>query len=214
MTIPLETASSRPVPMVAPGFVDPVHGAQIGFRVALDGLANPGIVHSIDVDLPDVGIPIGALAVLLSLVDGDTPLWTSASVSESARAYLRFHAGARFSASHGACACAFAYVATLDELQPIKTFSPGSAMSPEESTTIILAVEDFVGGAPAWLDGPGCREPREISPRGFTTSLWEQLAENHARFPAGVDLLFVSGCRIVGLPRSTRVSLTTTESEG
>ena len=212
MTVAVEPASSRQVPRVAPGFVDPVHGAQLGFRVALDALANPGIVHLVDVELPDLGIPVGALAVLLSLVDSDTPLWASASVTESARAYLRFHAGARFASSHSSCA--FAYVATLGELPHISSFSAGSTMSPEESTTIILAVEDFVGGAPASLDGPGCREPRKIAPRGFTTSLWEQLAKNHDRFPAGVDLLLVSGHRIVGLPRSTRVSVTTTELEG
>lgn len=212
MTIAVDPASSRTVPRVAPGFVDPVHGAQIGFRVALDALANPGIVHLVDVELPDLGIPVGALAVLLSLVDSETPLWTSASVSESSRAYLRFHAGARFAGSHSSCA--FAYVASLRELPQISSFSAGSAMSPEESATIIVAVEDFVGGVPASLDGPGCREPRELAPRGFTASLWEQLAKNHDRFPAGVDLLLVSGRRIVGLPRSTQVSLTTTELEG
>ncbi len=212
MTIAVDPASSRTVPRVAPGFVDPVHGAQLGFRVALDALANPGIVHLVDVELPDLGIPVGALAILLSLVDSDTPLWVSASVDESARAYLRFHAGARFASTHSSCA--FAYVASVPELPRISSFSAGSAMSPEESTTIILAVEDFVGGAAASLDGPGCREPREIAPRGFNASMWEQLARNHDRFPAGVDLLLVSGRRIVGLPRSTRVSWTTTELEG
>ena len=212
MTVVVESASPEPALLVAPGFADPVHGAQLGFRAALDALANPGIVHSVGVELPDVGIPIGALAVLLSLVDGDTPLWTSASVTESARTYLRFHAGARFSTSHSACA--FAYVATLSELPQVSSFSPGSAMSPEESTTIIVAVDGFVGGATASLDGPGCREPREISPAGFTLSLWEQLAQNHDRFPMGVDVLLVSGRRIVGVPRSTRISLTTLGQEG
>lgn len=212
MTVAVDPASSRHVPRIAPGFVDPVHGAQVSFRAALDALANPGIVHLVDVELPDEGIPIGALAVLLSLVDGDTPLWTSASVSESSRAYLRFQAGARFATSHSACA--FAYVATLQELPQISSFSPGSAMSPEESTTIIVAVDGFVGGATASLDGPGCREPREISPAGFTLSLWEQLARNHDRFPMGVDVLLVSGRRIVGLPRSTRISLSTLGQEG
>lgn len=212
MSIAVDASASHHVPMVAPGFLDPVHGAQVGFRTALDALANPGVIHRIDVELPDVGIPIAALAVLLSLVDADTPLWTSASVNESMRAYLRFHAGARFSASQSACA--FAYVGTLEELPLISSFSPGSAMSPEDSTTIIVAVDEFVGGATASLDGPGCREPREISPAGFTVGLWEQLADNHARFPAGVDLLIVAGRHIVGLPRSTRVCPTTFGQEG
>ncbi len=194
---------SVPVPKFAGGFADPVLGAHIAFRTALDALANPGIVHTIDVELPDVGIPVGALAMLLALVDGDTPLWASPSVSESTRTYLRFHSGARFASFHSASA--FAYVAAVDELPDISSFSAGSAMSPEDSTTIIVCVDDFISGATAVLDGPGCREPRRVSPAGFTDSLWDELAKNHARFPIGVDLLLIAGRDIVGIPRSTRI---------
>lgn len=197
------SSPSAPVPKIAGGFADPVLGAQVGFRAVLDALANPGIVHSVDVELPDVGIPVGALAMLLALVDGDTPVWTSTSVDDSTRAYLRFHSGARFASLH--TTCAFAYVANVRELPDISSFSAGSAMSPEDSTTIIVCVDDFISGATAVLDGPGCREPRRVSPAGFTDSLWDELAKNHARFPVGVDLLLIAGRDIVGIPRSTRI---------
>ncbi len=190
--------------LVERGFGDPVSESQAAFRSALGAFANPGIVQTVDVDLPDIGIPTAALATLLCLVDGDTPLWASASVSPSARAYLRFHVGARF--ANDRAACPFAFVADIDELPDLGTFSAGSAMSPEESATVILVVADFESGASAELTGPGCKSPRRLAPAGFTDSLWRQLATNRERFPMGVDLLLASGSQLVGLPRSTRIS--------
>jgi alpha-D-ribose 1-methylphosphonate 5-triphosphate synthase subunit PhnH len=42
---------------------------------------------------------------------------------------------------------------------------------------------------------------------GVPLSFWEAMAENHAQFPLGVDVIFVSPDAIAALPRSTAIRL-------
>ena len=65
-----------------------------GVPVALEALAHPGRVLEIEADC---GVPAGMspamVALLLTLVDVDTPLWLPAGVDDEVRAFLRFHCG-------------------------------------------------------------------------------------------------------------------------
>lgn len=190
-------------PIVAPGFVDPVHDGQRTFRRILSAMSEPGSVVTVQAELPDLGCSSAAVACILTLADFDTPTWISPSVVADMSTYLRFHAGVP--TAQDPHAAAFALVATPSDLPPLSAFNPGTAMSPEASTTIVLEVEDFDGGTPVHLTGPGLASPRQFSPKGISVELWTELQDNHARFPAGVDLVFCCGDKIVGLPRSTEV---------
>ena len=88
----IESGVGRAAPQA--GFADPAVGAQAAFRVALEALAHPGRVLEIEADC---GVPAGMspamVALLLTLVDVDTPLWLPAGVDDEVRAFLRFHCG-------------------------------------------------------------------------------------------------------------------------
>ena len=187
------------------GFADPVMDAQQVFRATLSALAEPALPVDVAVDLPGMGVTTTALAVALALLDIDTPLWVSSSIDEAMRAYLRFHTGVRFvDDPHEA---AFALVPSAAELPRLGVFNAGTAISPEMSTTVIVGVDDFASGTEATLDGPGFASPRRLAPAGFDTDRWRELVINHQRFPVGVDLLVCSTRQVVGLPRSTRITI-------
>lgn len=190
---------------VLPGFVDPVMDAQQVFRAMLSAFAEPAHPVDVVVELPELGASTTAVAVVLALLDIDTPLWAGPSIDEAMRAYLRFYTGVRFvNDPHEA---AFALVPSVAELPRLELFNAGTAMSPETSTTVIVGVDDFVGGTVATLDGPGFASPRRLAPAGFDTDHWRALVINHQQFPAGIDLLLCSNCQVVGLPRSTRITI-------
>jgi alpha-D-ribose 1-methylphosphonate 5-triphosphate synthase subunit PhnH len=179
------------------GFADPVHGAQMCFRAVLDAMAHPGrIARVTGVTAP---LSTAAGAVLLTLVDHETPLWLDPEL-QSARQWIEFHCGVQIVADPSACR--FALAATLPELDELPA---GTHESPETSATVICQVESFDTGAMFRLTGPGLREPECLTvkglPRGFP-AIWRR---NHALFPRGIDLILCAGDRLTALPRTVAI---------
>lgn len=197
------STTAVPAPLMQLGFVDPVANSQQCFRALLDAFGQPAIPVELNLLLPDFGFPPSAIASVLTLADADTTLWVSPGVSDALRAYFRFHSGVRF--VDDPSTANFALAENPSALPPLDQFNPGTAMSPETSTTLIVAVENFTSGHRVLLNGPGFEHPRNFSPAGFDAALWEQLAKNHQRFPAGIDLLLCCQTQVAGLPRSTRI---------
>jgi alpha-D-ribose 1-methylphosphonate 5-triphosphate synthase subunit PhnH len=185
------------------GFVDPVEDAQQCFRALLDAFGQPATPVELHLLLPDFGLPTSAIATVLALADVDTTLWLSPGLPDSLRAYFRFHTGVRI--VDQPAAATFAFTDRVDMLPLLKEFNPGTALSPETSTTVIVPVKDFVSGFRVTLDGPGFQAPRDFSPAGFDEAFWEQLTTNHQRFPAGIDVVLCCETQVVGLPRSTQI---------
>lgn len=187
-----------------PGFADPGHDAQTTFRAALNALAHPGRIHDI---VAVSGVPAGLspamTALLLTLVDVDTPLWLPPSVGEDALAFLRFH-----------CACPlvpspslarFAAVPAGCDAPALSACHPGDAAYPDLSTTLLIEVESLSEGEAVSLAGPGIQTRQALRAAGLPEGFWREWRLNHQRFPLGVDVFLTQGRRICGLPRSTRV---------
>ena len=189
---------------LAAGFTDPVHDSQAVFRLLLDAFAHPGriVEFAVGLDGPAPLVPATA-AVLLALLDHDTPLFLSDALDRPAvRDFLRFHTGTRLIAlPEGA---AFAAV-LAPELLPLDRFEPGTDAYPDRSTTIVIQVEALTGGAPTVWRGPGIAETNEVLIAGLPAGFWTAWRANNALFPAGVDLVFVSGHAAIALPRSVHV---------
>jgi len=181
------------------GFADPVHEAQSCFRAVLDAMAHPGRVARISGVTAPLPICVAASAILLTLVDHETPLWLD-SDAEPARKWIEFHCGAPIVATQEACA--FALALSLPDLNRLPA---GTHESPETSATIICHVKSFDTGKHFRLSGPGLRETASLTvdglPRDFAT-IWRK---NHALFPRGIDLILCAGDRLTALPRTVSI---------
>jgi alpha-D-ribose 1-methylphosphonate 5-triphosphate synthase subunit PhnH len=183
-----------------PGFADPVSEAQATFRAVLDAMARPGQLHQVGGSLvAPTPLDRATAAVLLTLVDNETPLWLDPAAME-ARAWLAFHCGADFVAQ--ADKAAFALALSLPDFGVLDA---GTHEVPESSTTLILQVAALGTGTRYRLSGPGLRQPSLLAvgglPDGFA-QLWQQ---NHALYPRGIDIVLCADTTLAALPRSVTV---------
>jgi alpha-D-ribose 1-methylphosphonate 5-triphosphate synthase subunit PhnH len=181
------------------GFAEPVTDAQRSFRAVLDAMAHPGRIMRVAGVTAPVPLGIAAAAVVLTLVDHETPLWLDPDAT-IARPWIEFHCGAPVVADPAACG--FALALALPDLQRLPA---GSHESPETSATVICEVAAFEAGAAFRLTGPGLREPAILSVKGLPrdfVSIWRR---NHALFPRGIDLILCAGDRLTALPRTVAI---------
>ncbi|HML13192.1 MAG TPA: phosphonate C-P lyase system protein PhnH [Xanthobacteraceae bacterium] len=187
---------------VAAGFAEPVLAAQSTFRTVMDAMARPGTVRR----LPGVPAPAPlsptAAAVALTLLDYETPFWLDAPLAaapEVAR-FLSFHTGARVTADPADAA--FAFVTEAAAVPPFAIFAQGSAEYPDRSTTLVLQVAHVAEGEGMVLRGPGIAGTRRLAASPLPADFLDQLGENRAQFPRGIDILLAAPAAVVGLPRS------------
>jgi alpha-D-ribose 1-methylphosphonate 5-triphosphate synthase subunit PhnH len=187
-----------------PGFKDPVFDSQATFRRILDAMAYPGRVQAID-NLPDApaGLSPAVVAVCLTLVDFEAPLWLDqAGSTAEAMAYLRFHCGAPL--VEDASLARFAVVTAPALMPRLSAFSAGEDEYPDRSATLILQVASLTGGPKKTWSGPGIRGTATTSVAGLADWFWQDWALNRELYPLGVDVVFASQDAILGLPRSIR----------
>jgi len=183
------------------GFSDAVGQSQQVFRTILTALSEPGRIMSVT-GAPGVqlGLDAAALAFLLTLADGDTPVWIGGETDDALAAYLRFHTGAPIVADPGAAQ--FALIADPGRYLPLRSFDPGTEDFPDRSATVILGVKAIGDSGAFALRGPGIPDRRQLAIAGLPQHFAADWAENHAQFPCGVDLILTCGTELVGLPRS------------
>lgn len=192
-----------PTDGLLPGFSDPVIEAQRVFRAVLEAMARPGTIVDLPVALaPPAPLNPATAAVVLALADFETPLWLDAgAASEPVAQYLRFHCGCPLTTQSRDAA--FALITAPRTMPPLTAFNAGSDEYPDCSTTLILQVPTLTNGEAWQLSGPGIRDSVRLAPGGFPSGFRHWIADNHAQFPRGVDLIFTSGTTLAALPRST-----------
>ena len=188
------------VTTVLPGFSDPVHGAQRTFRGLLEALSHPGLPYTPQYALssPDDLTPVCA-AACLTLLDLEATVWLQPSLSQRVQDWLRFHTGCLF--TDDPSAADFAAISDAFSQPELAAFNWGSAEAPEQSTTLLIQVEDFTSGSVQQLSGPGILNCVSFAPN-LPETFWEQ-RDQHA-YPQGVDCFLLTQQSVVGLPRTTR----------
>ncbi|CAK6491656.1 Alpha-D-ribose 1-methylphosphonate 5-triphosphate synthase subunit PhnH [Pantoea sp. Nvir] len=184
-------------------FNHPVADAQRAFRRILKAMSEPGVMVSLPLAQGWGALSPAATAVLLTLVDQESPLWIDPQVDNPIlRSNLRFHTGAPLSESRDA---PFALSHAASSPRPA-AFAAGDNLAPEKSTTLIIEVPSLNGGLTLRLSGPGLRETRAIAPQ-LPESVLDYLRNRPHPFPQGVDLIFTCGEAMMALPRTTRVEV-------
>jgi len=191
----------------ASGFSDSVHDSQKIFRAALQAMSHPGRVQKISAEcgVPP-GLSKGMTAVLLTLVDADTPVWLPQGVNEQVRHYLRFHCACPFVSDP--CLARFVVVPTGFDAPSIDACCPGDPAFPDTSTTMLLEVQsldDSPSHEPVVFTGPGIKTEQAVSVAGLPDRFWEQWKANHQQFPLGVDAFLIQENNLCGLPRTVSV---------
>ncbi|QKJ87670.1 phosphonate C-P lyase system protein PhnH [Paramixta manurensis] len=184
-------------------FHHPVADAQQSFRRILKAMSEPGVMVSLPLRQGWGALSPAATAVLLTLVDGETPLWLDAALDEEiVRTNLRFHTGAQLTGREDA---PFALLHAGSAIDPLR-FAAGDNLAPEKSTTLIVELPSLSGGLTLRLSGPGLRETRAVAPR-LPESLLRYLRQRPALFPQGLDLILTCGEAMMALPRTTQVEV-------
>ena len=191
--------------MIAPGFSEPVFQSQAAFRALLAALSEPGTLQRVAAGLtPPEGLTAATATALLTLADYETPVWLPATLRNGpAGAWLRFHCGAALVDDPAAAAFAVLDGAAGDP--KLSAFNLGTDQFPDRSTTVIVQVSALEGGAALTLAGPGIPGTRSIAPQGLRPGFADELHENGALYPLGVDVVLAQGDGMLGLPRSTQV---------
>ncbi len=188
------------------GFADPVIAGQRAFKAAMDALARPGTLQRLPNEArPPAPLLQGLAEIALTLCDHDSPVWLDAGLlSEQAVSdWLRFHTGATL--TNAPAEADFAFV--IGDLPPLANFALGSDEYPDRSTTIVLALPSLTAGPALTLRGPGIKETAIVSPAGLPGDFLTQWSDNREQFPRGIDLLLVGPEGLIGLPRTTRISI-------
>ena len=165
----------------------PVQDAQQSFRRLLKAMSEPGVIVALH-QLKHGWQPLGlaTTSVLLTLVDGDTPVWLAPSMdNDIARQNLRFHTNAPLVDQPQLAA--FAVADERISSEQLNALSAGSAVAPETSATLIVQVSGLSGGRMLRLTGAGIAEERMIAPQ-LPECLIHELTERPHPFPLGVWL--------------------------
>lgn len=178
--------------------------AQQVFRACLDAFAHPGRPIALDRSplpqtVPSAYLPMLALTDLMSPVAAldDNSLVSDLSIITGAP--IVELGDARWVAS----------VAAPDARQ-IRTLSPGTALYPERGAVLCQQVPGFTPTDRVLeLDGPGIDGTATISADVLDDAVLEARAEIND-YPCGIDLLLVSDDAIVGIPRTTHISVRAT----
>jgi alpha-D-ribose 1-methylphosphonate 5-triphosphate synthase subunit PhnH len=181
------------------GFTNPVHDAQSCFRAVLDAMSHPGRIAGVTGVTAPSPLPDAAAAVLLTLVDHETPLWLDPAALP-ARKWIEFHCGAPIVTDLGACG--FALALSLPDLERLPA---GTHESPETSATVICQVASFDTGRTFRLSGPGLRESALLTVDGLPSDFASIWRRNHVLFPRGIDLILCAGDKLTALPRTVSI---------
>lgn len=192
---------------VGRAFDDPVMGAQAAFTSAMWALSRPGFVRTMPhLDDAPVGLSSAITALLLTLIDFETPLWLPPLLAQgNVGSYLRFHTGAPLVTNPQAAMFAVSSGAEAAALTGM--LNCGEDRYPDRSATMFVDVPGLAGGPAITLSGPGVNGSVAMAPQGLGQDFFARMAENHRLYPLGVDCFLCSGDEVIGLPRTTKFFL-------
>lgn len=197
--------NTAPTGRLKAGFSDPVFDSQTAFRVLLDAMSYPSRIKALDIAM-DAPAPLSSAATLLALtlLDFDTSVWLDATAAATELPeFLKFYCGSPIATLPAEAQ--FAIIADATMIPALDRFALGEDKYPDRSATLIIQVPSLTDGPPTTWSGPGIPGKATAHIAGLPTAFWSQWSLNGELYPLGVDLVFVCGADLVGLPRGVKV---------
>ena len=189
------------------GFMDEARDSQIMFRRLLTAMAHPGTLMESPVEIsPPEELHHAAGAILLALLDDETPLWSHLRTGSEEIQWLRFHTGAP--GTLNPTNALFALETSWKNLNDPTCYYPGSTMAPESATTLIVQAPAIVGSGGLSLTGPGIETRTTLHIEGVNASFFHHRSKLKNQYPLGVDMVFVSHTTFVAIPRTISIEVT------
>jgi alpha-D-ribose 1-methylphosphonate 5-triphosphate synthase subunit PhnH len=182
-------------------FAESALTSQACFRAIMRAMSQPGRIETLSghSSAPAPLMPAAA-AALVTLCDFEASMWIAPGLS-AASDWLRFTTDARLAPTPRDANFSLCEASELNLAQ----FCIGTPAYPDRGATVMVQCPALEGGPAITLAGPGIAATASLSVAGLPADFPSQLRPNHALFPLGVDLIFVSGERLLALPRSTRI---------
>lgn len=187
------------------GFAEPPIESAAIFRAVLAAMSRPGLKVELATGVrPPSPLSTETAAVLLTLVDADTPLWVAPDLATAdVCEWLRFHTGAPLVAE--AEEAMFAVVTSGSPLNAVPAMSIGSADYPDRAATLILQLAQLGNEPTHELTGPGIESVVRFDTTVLPAAILTLIDRNRTLYPLGIDLIVTTPGTVVGLPRSTAV---------
>ena len=192
--------------MTETGFTNAPIDSTYAFRTIMQAMSRPGVPVRLEAAL-EVPAPlhVTSAAVALTLCDFQTPVWISPVLrNEGTVHYLRFHTGAPIVDEMETAQ--FALLSAAEERPPLPLFAQGTHEYPDRSATLVIQTEQFNDRAVV-LTGPGIKGTVGFGVEGLAQAFWTAMADNHERFPVGVDVIFAAPESLAAVPRSSVVRI-------
>ncbi len=176
------------------------------FRLILEAMSHPGRIVDFKVPSlsPTSGLSAEMATLLFTLCDFQTSIWMK-SKAVGIEKFLKFHAGATFTNTKSAAT--YAIVNDPEKLSSLEEFAQGTHEYPDRSTTLVIQADTMSNGGRISLAGPGIANQTRFNVEKLGVLFWADVAANHAQYPLGVDLIFVSKGKIAAIPRSTQIQV-------
>ncbi len=187
-----------------PGFENPVQDAQQTFRALLEALARPGTPYATARLTPPPNLPVSAAAALLTLLDLETRLWLQPGQWDDTVDWVQFHTGCAIVDAPNQAD--FAVVHSLTTAPDLTAFRWGTAAYPEDSTSLFLLTSVELPPQVMTWRGPGIQDSTLVK-LSLPLTFWQQWQSMTTHYPQGVDAWICTQDKVLGLPRTTQVTL-------
>lgn len=158
-------------------------------------MARPGQIYDLENIEGPAPLCSAMVATVLTLIDSTTPVFIAPPWDTPAlRQWLTFHTGAPVVAPEQAM---FA-LGHLQGLGDLTRYAKGTDQYPDRGCTLLVQLEHLENSG-ATLTGPGIEDAIELN-----VPAHPQWSVVRGPYPLGLDVMFVSGDQIAGLPRSTK----------
>lgn len=174
------------------------------FLALMNSLSRPGQIHELPVHLLEAAEDTSAACRLIAeaLLDLETTFFTP----DANLGNVLAQTGARAASAEQAAYQFYPRLPGDADLRAVAAATTGDYLYPDRAATIVAGCR-LGSGQRLRLRGPGIPGTCELLVDGLPAEFWP-LRQQRMRYPLGWDLFLTDGRQVVGLPRTTTISLT------